>query len=89
MSSAPSQGYHRTRSPQGYRDHRDISARALLEATGDGELPDVRVTAADRRYVKRVLAILEPRLSDETLFYLSCAAETAARCKRAREERSA
>ncbi len=88
MSSAPPEGYHRIRSPRGSGDHRSI-ALALLEATGDSELPDVRVTAADRRFVKRVLAILELRLSYEVLFHLACGAEAAARRKRAREGRRA
>ena len=62
---------------------------AILEAVGNRELPDARLTAADRRFVKRALAALEPRLSYEALMFLSCASEDAARRKRSLEGRTA
>ncbi len=83
MTSATTSEYHSSTAPELPRSRRGRSALALLEAAGDRELPDARVTAADRRCVKRILAGLEPRLSYEALMFLACASEDAARRKRA------
>lgn len=53
------------------------------KAGGQEELPDVRITAADRQLVHRVVAWCERRLSDEALMHLSCGIEAAAQRKRA------
>lgn len=58
---------------------------AHLELVSDHELPDARLTAADRRFVRRLLALAEQRLSDEGLMHLAGGAEASAWRKRAEE----
>ena len=66
--------------------HKDQSAIVSLEVVGEQELPDVRLTAADRRFVRRLLMVAERVLSDEGLMHLAGGAEYAAFRKRAAEE---
>lgn len=84
MSLAPLEGYHRTRS-SGIPCDPVGAATTVLSAGGEAELADARLTTADRQFVRRVLAFLEPRLSDEALMFLSGGAEHAARRKQARK----
>jgi hypothetical protein len=68
--------------------HKDQSAIVSLEIAGDQELLDVRLTAADRRFVRRVLMVAERVLSDEGLMLLAGGAEDAAHRKRSAKEAS-
>ena len=67
--------------------HKDQTAIVSLEMAGDDqELPDVRLTAADRRFVRRLLMVAEMVLSDEGLMFLAEGAEEAAWRKRDAKE---
>jgi hypothetical protein len=68
--------------------HKDQSAIVSLEIAGDQELSDVRLTAADRRIVRRLLMVAERILSDEGLMLLAEGAEDAAWRKRSEKEAS-
>jgi hypothetical protein len=65
--------------------HNDESTVAALVADGDPELGDARITAEERRLVRRLVALLEPLMSDELLMHFACGIEAAARRKRAVE----
>jgi hypothetical protein len=67
---------------------KDQSAIVPLEVVGEQELPDARLTAADRRFVRRVLMVAEMVLSDEGLMFLAEGAEEAAWRKRDGKEAS-
>jgi hypothetical protein len=54
-----------------------------LEARSDREPPDVRLTGAERRFVRRLLAVAARCLSDEGMMHLAGGAEYGARQKRA------
>ena len=62
----------------------DQPAMAALDSstTGEQESADVRLTAADRRLVKRLLTLAARRLSDEGMMHLAGGAEDAAWRKR-------
>jgi hypothetical protein len=66
--------------------HKDQSAIVSLEIAGDQVLSDVRITAANRRFVRRVLMVAETVLSDEGLMLLAEGAEEAAWRKRDAKE---
>jgi hypothetical protein len=51
----------------------------------DKELPDARLTAADRQFVKRVIARLEHRLGVDGLMFAAAGCEAAAVRKRDEE----
>ena len=57
-------------------------ALRLLEAAGDRELRDTRITVEDRQLVRRLVALFEP------LMHFVCGIEAAAWRKRAAEEAS-
>jgi hypothetical protein len=63
--------------------HNDQSTIAALVAGGDPELGNARITAADRRFVRRLEAVAEKVLSDEAFMLLAGAAEHAAWRRRA------
>jgi hypothetical protein len=64
------------------------SAIAALAAAGEQELPDARLTDADRRFARRLLVVASRRLSDEGMMHLAGGAEYTAHCERfAREGR--
>jgi hypothetical protein len=69
------------------KPHDGQSTIAALETRGDQEFADVRLTMADRRFVRRLLTLAERRLSDEALMHLAGGAENAAWRKRAEEPR--
>lgn len=85
MISATSQGYHNTLVSRPPLLRGGPTHLTLLKDLADQELPDARLSASDREYIKRVLAALEARLSAEQLMFLAGAAEDAARRKRSRE----
>jgi hypothetical protein len=58
-------------------------AMSILELSGDQELPDARITRADRQFVRLLLALAESHLCDEALMHLSGGAEYVALRKRA------
>lgn len=72
---------------QGEGSRRDgrKTAMDLLREIGDREIPDVRLTAAERRFVGWLLALASRQLSDEGLMHLAGGAEHAARRKREAE----
>ena len=65
--------------------HADQSAIAAFEATGEEEYSDAQLTAAERQFVKDLLAQLEERLSADGLMFLAGGAEHKAQRKRAAE----
>ena len=67
--------------------HIDQSASGPLEAAGDRDLPDIRLSVEDRELVKRVIAQLEQRLGVDGLMFAAARCEDAAiRKRRAAEE---
>jgi hypothetical protein len=75
-----------TRRQQELPQHIGRSALTLLGGSGDQDLSDARITAADRRFVRRLVAVADKVLSEEGLLYLAGGAEDAAWRKRAAEE---
>ena len=67
--------------------HADQSAIAALEAAGDQEFPNARITVEDRRLVRQLIALFEEGMSAELLMHFCCGIEAAAQRKRA-DERS-
>jgi hypothetical protein len=65
---------------------RDQSTILSLEVLGDREVPDARLTAADRRLVRLLLALAARYLSEEGMMHLAGGAEHEARRKRAAKE---
>lgn len=61
------------------------SGFALLEAAGDQEIPDARLTAAERQFVTDLLAQLDEHLGVGGLMFLAGGAEHKAQLKRAEE----
>ena len=72
---------------QGQRSLRDghKTAMDLLREAGGREIPDARLTAADRRFVGWLLALASRHLSYEGMMHLAGGAEHAARRKREAE----
>jgi hypothetical protein len=83
MALTPVEGYHSGRRRPGRSAK---AATALLLATGDEELPDVRLSVEDRELVKRVIEQLEQRLGVDGLMFAAAGCEAAAVRKRASEE---
>jgi hypothetical protein len=87
MTFSPERGYHGPRSQQRANNQLDGKAAVhLLEPVGDQETTDLRLTPAERRFVRDLLAELCERLSVDGLMFLAGASEDAAQRKRAKEE---
>lgn len=89
MAFVPRPEYH---SPSS-RQRRNLAPQAgragltLLEAAGDGELPDATLTETDRMGLKEEVCLAESRLSSHQMMFLACAFEAGAWRKRAQESR--
>ncbi len=70
-------------------ERRGVSQLNVVQGASDQELPDARITAGDRRFVRRLVALFEPVMSSEMLMFLAGGLEDAAWRKWAAERGSA